>query len=96
MNLHVAVGGWLLSQEPSGANRRLMAILRALPPLLSQGEQITVLHREGCLPPDPVKRFAPPVVDARAAIASRTNGVSRRPMAMLSTSWQTLVPKTVA
>ena len=53
MNLHVAVGGWLLSQEPSGANRRLMAILRALPPLLAQGEQITVLHREGCLPPDP-------------------------------------------
>ncbi len=53
MRLHVAVGGWLLGPEPSGANRRLMSILRALPPMLAQGEQITVLHREGCLPADP-------------------------------------------
>ncbi len=44
MTLHVAVSGWLLG-TPSGANRRLQALLHHIAPLLVGDERITVLHR---------------------------------------------------
>lgn len=50
MSLHVAVSGWLLG-PPSGANRRLLALLRALGPLLAPDERITALHRADFAPP---------------------------------------------
>jgi glycosyltransferase involved in cell wall biosynthesis len=48
--LHVAVAGWLLG-PPSGANRRLLALLRELGPQLAAGERVTVLHRADFAPP---------------------------------------------
>ena len=42
--MHVAVSGWLLGAH-SGANRRLVALLRHAAPLLRDGERITLLHR---------------------------------------------------
>ena len=42
--MHVVVAGWLLGLGPSGANRRLLGLLHALPAHLQQGESITVLH----------------------------------------------------
>lgn len=50
MTLHVTVAGWLLG-PPSGANRRLMALLAHLGPRLAPGERITVLHRPDFAPP---------------------------------------------
>lgn len=50
MNLHVAISGWLLGPH-SGANRRLLGILEHLPPLLTDAERITVLHRADYSPP---------------------------------------------
>ncbi|HLQ37976.1 MAG TPA: glycosyltransferase, partial [Planctomycetota bacterium] len=50
MSLHVAVSGWLLSLRPSGANRRLLGLLRAIAPLLADGERVTVLHRAAVTP----------------------------------------------
>ncbi|MCA8950845.1 MAG: hypothetical protein KDE27_15180, partial [Planctomycetes bacterium] len=41
--LHVAVSGWLLGQ-PSGANRRLLAVVEHAAALLEPGERITVLY----------------------------------------------------
>lgn len=51
MSLHFAVSGWLLG-PPSGANRRLLALLRAAGPLLAPDERITVLHRPDFAPPE--------------------------------------------
>jgi glycosyltransferase involved in cell wall biosynthesis len=51
MKMHVAVAGWLLEPRPSGATRRLLALLDAMAPQLEQGEEITVLHRSGEPPP---------------------------------------------
>jgi glycosyltransferase involved in cell wall biosynthesis len=45
MSLHVAVSGWLLG-PPSGANRRLLGLLRAMRGRLRAGERVTVLHPE--------------------------------------------------
>ncbi len=42
--MHVAVSGWLLGAH-SGANRRLIELLRHAAPLLRDGERITLLHR---------------------------------------------------
>lgn len=42
--MRVVVAGWLLGLGPSGANRRLLGLLRALPRQLQGGESITVLH----------------------------------------------------
>ncbi len=39
-----AVAGWLLSLGASGASQRLLALLRALPDLLTPTEKIVVLH----------------------------------------------------
>ncbi|MBX3462027.1 MAG: glycosyltransferase [Planctomycetes bacterium] len=50
MKLHVAVAGWLLG-PPSGANRRLLALVAAAGRLLAPGERITVLHGETFAPP---------------------------------------------
>ena len=47
--MHVAVSGWLLGQ-PSGANRRLLALVEHAAPLLRAGERITVLHRPDYVP----------------------------------------------
>lgn len=44
MTLHVAVAGWLLGPH-SGANRRLLSLLRYAGPQLTDRERITVLHR---------------------------------------------------
>jgi glycosyltransferase involved in cell wall biosynthesis len=49
IRLHVAVSGWLLG-EPSGANRRLLALLAHIAPQLAAGERITVLHRPDFVP----------------------------------------------
>lgn len=50
LNLHVAIAGWLLG-APSGANTRLLALLRAIAPMLARSERITVLHRPDFAPP---------------------------------------------
>lgn len=50
MTRHVAVAGWLLG-APSGANRRLLALLRELGPRLRPDERVTVLHRSDFAPP---------------------------------------------
>ncbi len=50
MTMHVAVSGWLLG-EPSGANRRLLALLAHAGRALGSGERITVLHRPDYAPP---------------------------------------------
>ncbi len=42
--MHLAVAAWLLDTGVSGANRRLLATLQALPSMLQTGERITVLH----------------------------------------------------
>ena len=46
MSLHVAVSGWLLGPH-SGANRRLLALLDAMAPLLQPDERITALVPQG-------------------------------------------------
>ena len=48
--LHVAMSGWLLGQ-PSGANRRLLAIAEQAGARLAEGERLTVLHRPDYTPP---------------------------------------------
>ena len=50
--MHVVVAGWTLAQGHSGANRRLLSLLRAIEPLLEPGERVTVLHRKDSLPDD--------------------------------------------
>jgi glycosyltransferase involved in cell wall biosynthesis len=50
VSLHVAVAGWLLGPT-SGANRRLLALLRALGPQLAADERVTVLHGPDFTPP---------------------------------------------
>jgi len=42
--MRVVVAGWLMGLGPSGANRRLLGLLQALPQQLQQGESVTVLH----------------------------------------------------
>lgn len=49
--LHAVVSGWLLGPA-SGANRRLLALLRALPAQLASGERVTVLHATSFVPPE--------------------------------------------
>jgi len=56
-SLHAVVAGWLLGPA-SGANTRLLALLRAIAPLLEGGERVTVLH---------TAHFSPPTIDARIA-----------------------------
>lgn len=50
MTFHVAVSGWLLG-APSGANRRLLALLRDVGTRLAPNERVTVLHRPDFTPP---------------------------------------------
>jgi glycosyltransferase involved in cell wall biosynthesis len=50
MSLHAVIAGWLLA-KPSGANTRLLALLRHIGPLLGHGERVTVLHRANFAPP---------------------------------------------
>lgn len=50
MTRHIVVSGWLLG-PPSGANHRLLALLRHAAPLLAPDERITVFHRSGQAPP---------------------------------------------
>lgn len=76
--LHVVVAGWLLrAGEPSGASRRLVELLRALPPLLQRDERVTVLVRENAAFPDlpaelAVRRLRLPAGPAaRRAVAER-------------------------
>jgi glycosyltransferase involved in cell wall biosynthesis len=75
MTLHAVVAGWLLG-PPSGANRRLLALLRHTAPLLAAGERITVLHRRDFVPPTlPRIRWQPIAIAAgpsvRRALAER-------------------------
>ncbi len=49
--MHVAVSGWLLGPH-SGANRRLVCLLRHVAPLLRDDERVTLLCRNGTTPPD--------------------------------------------
>lgn len=50
MTMHVAISGWLLG-EPSGANRRLLALVSHAAASLAPNERITVLHRRDWRPP---------------------------------------------
>ncbi len=50
VTLHAVVAGWLLG-PPSGANRRLLALLTHTGTQLHPGERITVLHRRDFTPP---------------------------------------------
>lgn len=50
MSLHVAISGWLLG-PPSGANRRLLALVEHAAALLEPDERITVLHARSFAPP---------------------------------------------
>ncbi len=50
MSSHFAIAGWLLG-TPSGANRRLLELLRATLPLLAADERVTVLHGAAFAPP---------------------------------------------
>lgn len=50
MRLHVAVAGWTLEQEASGAKRRMLALLTEIGEQLQSGEQVSVLYRAGHLP----------------------------------------------
>jgi len=50
MTMHVAISGWLLG-EPSGANRRLLALVTRAGALLADDERLTVLHPRGFVPP---------------------------------------------
>lgn len=52
MRVHAVVAGWLLGTGPSGANRRLVSILRAAAEQLGPGEEITLLHAAHTPPPD--------------------------------------------
>lgn len=65
MSLHVAVSGWLLGTH-SGANRRLLALLTHVAPLLARDERITVLHRADLKVPQlpPRIAFAPVAIAA--------------------------------
>ena len=51
--MRVVVAGWLLGLGPSGANRRLLGLLHALPQRLQKGESITVLHGPEGVPENP-------------------------------------------
>lgn len=74
--LHVAVSGWLLG-PPSGANRRLLALLRELGPQLAAGERITVLHRADFAPP-PIPGIAWRTVPIPASPSLRRAFAERR------------------
>jgi glycosyltransferase involved in cell wall biosynthesis len=50
VSLHVAVSGWMLG-PPSGANRRLLALLQHAAPLLRGDERVTVVHAQAFVPP---------------------------------------------
>lgn len=55
--MHAVVAGWLLGASPfSGADRRLLALLREAPPLLRDGERLTVLHHASLPLPAPNRR----------------------------------------
>ncbi|MCR9246514.1 MAG: glycosyltransferase [bacterium] len=73
--MHVAISGWLLG-EPSGANRRLLAVVEHAAALLERDERITVLHH--------------PDVDPRLLFpAGNPERVSYRPIAIpRGTTWQ--------
>ncbi|MBK8975989.1 MAG: glycosyltransferase family 4 protein [Planctomycetes bacterium] len=68
MRLQIAIAAPLLDDRPSGANRRLLSMLRAAADQLEPGESITVLHRPGALPehlPDGVA-WQPLDIDVRS------------------------------
>ncbi len=65
MTLHVAVAGWLLG-PPSGANRRLLALLQHTGTLLAAGERITVLHAADFAPPPLANVHWQPIAIPRA------------------------------
>ncbi len=50
MTMHVVAAGWLLG-PPSGANRRLVELLRRIGRHLAPNETVTLLHGEGHRPP---------------------------------------------
>ena len=78
--MHVAVSGWLLG-EPSGANRRLLAILAQAAPRLTAAERITVLHRPGWAPPALGERIAWQAVPIAPMPLHRRIGDERRHLA---------------
>jgi glycosyltransferase involved in cell wall biosynthesis len=47
--MHVVVAGWTFGTGPSGATRRQVELLRALPPHLRDGERVTVLVEDPSL-----------------------------------------------
>ncbi|MCC7396636.1 MAG: glycosyltransferase family 4 protein [Planctomycetes bacterium] len=65
MTMHVAVSGWLCG-TPSGANRRLLALLAHAGERLRPGERITLLHRPDFVPP-PLRGVQCVAIDIPAA-----------------------------
>ena len=65
--LHVVVAGWTFGTGPSGATRRQVELLRALPPHLRRGERVTVLVEDPVLgPPRPYPDVPFPILPFRA------------------------------
>ncbi len=61
--MHVVVAGWTFGTGPSGATRRQVELLRALPPHLRDGERVTVLVEDPALgPPRPYPEVPFPVL----------------------------------
>jgi glycosyltransferase involved in cell wall biosynthesis len=77
VSLHAVVSGWLLG-APSGANARLLGLLRAIGPLLGEGERVTVLHRRSFAPPPLHERIAWRAVATPAAPTWRRVLAERR------------------
>lgn len=73
MRMHIVTAGWLLG-PPSGANRRLVELLRRVGRHLAANEAVTLLHGEGHRPP----QF--PGVQARA-VAIPVGSLLRRVLA---------------
>lgn len=76
MTMHVAVAGWLLG-PPSGANRRLLALLAHAGERLLPGERITLLHRPDFVPP-PLRGVGSLPIDIPAAPTWRRAFAERR------------------
>jgi glycosyltransferase involved in cell wall biosynthesis len=77
MRLHVAVAGWLLDDTPSGANRRLLGLVRAAAPRLAAGEELTLLHRDDANVPA-IEGVRLRAVELPAEPAWRRAGTERR------------------
>jgi len=77
MSMHVAVAGWLLGPH-SGANRRLLRLLRDASDWLDDGERITVLHPRSFSPPRRTDHLSWQPVDIPAGSSVRRAWAEQR------------------